>query len=1134
MSWSVIDISYYQSISNYTTLANAVDGVILRCGYRGYGSSGTLVKDSALETHYNGLKGKTKLGYYWFSQAISDAEARAEADYVIDTLLSGKQNDMPIYFDSEIADTSGYNGRADKLSKAARTQYCKTWIQRIQARGYRAGVYASESWFNSNLNYSELLATGASIWIAKYSNSAPSQSTYDAWQWTSSATVPGLSPRFDKSTFYTDVANWGGGGGSIPVTGVKISDTAITVAVGKWKQLSAHVLPTNATNQGITWEAENSSIASVDSSGWVQGVSKGTAKVWAEASENPQGIWDTCTVTVTSGAPEGVNVSSDTVEVGVGETRDVLAAVYPSDAEDREIVWESENPAICTVSSTGSLNEMGHIKGVSVGSCKVWAEAHYDPQNIWHTIYVTVTQGAIRVTGVSLNKSSIKLEKGSSETLVATVTPSDAENKSVLWSSSNSSVASVDSSGNVTAVGRGSCNITVTTVDGGYTATCAVAVIVYPTSVSVEPTEITHIINESDIEVLNALLEPADCTETDITWSSTNNDIAYRGSDGNIVYPGDPGECYITATDVLGHQATCKITVYIRQLPPDPPIIASTSEDSIWLEEIEYGEYSIDDGLNWKTYNIFSDLQYNHKYIFTQRLGAHGYYLESKKSNYSEAYTKDIIHVESIELTEHELNLDITNGSVKHQFEYEILPEEAAIRSVFFVLNNTSIGYINKDGILSVNSPGEGVVTVTAIDGGITDECIVKVYKQWATPEAPFITGVTKNSVTVACDDITLFSLDNGKTWVPGPTIEGLNPRTTYNIICKTIAEDYMTESKPSSPTIFVTPETDPDPSSIVPDSITLSAHDLYFDLNKNTYATLNYIILPTNVKNKNVVWFSSDSNIVEVSASGELFAKSLGKAMIFVKTIYGGVSDHCECYVYKTLPRPEPPTLKEVTQTTIELNPIENGEYSMDCENWRETPFFDGLVKDSQYTLYQRTRGTDDWQPPSEASYGLTVKTLTDETPGGESPSGYTWGQEVDIEKIPIYTSPYAMKSTLSLTGRYYIFNLIESNHRIRITDNTDFLGVYGHSIGWVNIADLKLIVNEIYEGDKVIVNGDINIYADGTGQFIHKDKAEMYVTDIIIGGEYMYGVTNKPGMDRIAFAKASDVTKYKVIEIK
>lgn len=209
MSWEVLDISKYQSNITYKSVAGSVDGVIIRLGYRGYSSSGTLVTDTKFETHYKGLKGKTKLGYYWFSTAITEAEAIAEANYC-HKLLSGKQNDMPVYFDSEYSNSS-HNGRSDNLSKANRTKYCIAWCKRMIELGYRAGVYASDSWFNSNLDLSKLYSGGYSLWVAKYSKDKPKYvSKYDAWQYTSSGKVDGYSGNVDLSHFYTDVAGWSG------------------------------------------------------------------------------------------------------------------------------------------------------------------------------------------------------------------------------------------------------------------------------------------------------------------------------------------------------------------------------------------------------------------------------------------------------------------------------------------------------------------------------------------------------------------------------------------------------------------------------------------------------------------------------------------------------------------------------------------------------------------------------------------------------------------------------------------------------------------------------------------------------------------------------------------------------------
>ena len=207
MAYLVLDVSKYNTITDYSAASKAIDGVLIRIGYRGY-SAGTLTTDNLFETHYNGFKNTgIKVGYYWFTQAISEAEAIEEANYVY-SKIKDKRSDFPVYIDSEYANNT-HDGRADSLSANDRTTYIIAFCKRIIELGYRAGVYASDSWFVSQLNWNTLSKKKYSIWDASYSSTKPSRiSGYDAWQYTSSGTISGCSGRVDLSYFYNDVANW--------------------------------------------------------------------------------------------------------------------------------------------------------------------------------------------------------------------------------------------------------------------------------------------------------------------------------------------------------------------------------------------------------------------------------------------------------------------------------------------------------------------------------------------------------------------------------------------------------------------------------------------------------------------------------------------------------------------------------------------------------------------------------------------------------------------------------------------------------------------------------------------------------------------------------------------------------------
>jgi uncharacterized protein YjdB len=174
----------------------------------------------------------------------------------------------------------------------------------------------------------------------------------------------------------------GSGGGTVSVTGVSVSPSSLSLNVNDTAQLSEDVVPSNATNQAVTWSSNNTSVATVNSSGLVTAVGVGTA---------------TITVTTVDGS------YTDTTAVGV-------------------------------------------------------------------------SSGTVSVTGVSLIPTTISLNVSQTAQLTETVSPSNATNQAVTWSSNNTSVATVNSSGLVSAVGVGSATITVTTVDGSYTDSTSVSV----------------------------------------------------------------------------------------------------------------------------------------------------------------------------------------------------------------------------------------------------------------------------------------------------------------------------------------------------------------------------------------------------------------------------------------------------------------------------------------------------------------------------------------------------------------------------------------------------------------------------------------------------------------------------------
>ena len=192
----VIDISQYNGAVDFGNLE--ADGVIIRAGFRGYGKTHGLNKDKSFDANLVGsLKNGFKTGVYFVTQATTESEAKEEALYVL-KMVQDYSLELPIFIDSE--DANGGKGRADhgKLSVAQRTAILKAFCETVESYGYKAGVYASQSWFNNYLKVDELRAY--CIWCAKYSNTEPNIAC-DGWQYTSTGRVNGVKGNVDISVF---------------------------------------------------------------------------------------------------------------------------------------------------------------------------------------------------------------------------------------------------------------------------------------------------------------------------------------------------------------------------------------------------------------------------------------------------------------------------------------------------------------------------------------------------------------------------------------------------------------------------------------------------------------------------------------------------------------------------------------------------------------------------------------------------------------------------------------------------------------------------------------------------------------------------------------------------------------------
>lgn len=246
-------------------------------------------------------------------------------------------------------------------------------------------------------------------------------------------------------------------------TAVSIADSYSTsMDKGTTQQLKAKVSPDDKASQ-VVWSSSNESVLTVDANGLVTAVGDGTASITATV-DGVSATTDAITVTTPVVKVSGVKLSASNLKLAVGgEPSTLTAAVEPDNATNKNLSWSSSDPTVATVAD-------GVVTPVKAGAAMITVITEDGEHSA--TCKVTVIQPA---TGITLDKQKVVLVGAATEQLKAAVVPAEA-NQTIVWKSSNESVATVDQTGKVAAVSKGAATITVSTEDGTYSQDCAVTV----------------------------------------------------------------------------------------------------------------------------------------------------------------------------------------------------------------------------------------------------------------------------------------------------------------------------------------------------------------------------------------------------------------------------------------------------------------------------------------------------------------------------------------------------------------------------------------------------------------------------------------------------------------------------------
>lgn len=292
--------------------------------------------------------------------------------------------------------------------------------------------------------------------------------------------------------------------GNLPVESVTLDKTTATIEVEEALQLKATVLPTDAANKNVVWTSSNTSVATVSAEGVVTGLTVGTTTITATSDDNSE-IKATCEITVEPitaktwwGGPVALTLAGQEHYVLYSFTRnenktitytaifdqgniDVVKQVNLSDVW-HELQWADAGNTTVSWTSTTTHNAGEKILGYFYfGGPRI----NFDTEAIAYIVGSSNERPNLSVESVTLDKTSCELMPNETAQLVATVNPGYVDNKNVVWTSSNTDVATVDADGLVTAVAAGSATITATSeADNTKTATCTVNVMAELTDVT--------------------------------------------------------------------------------------------------------------------------------------------------------------------------------------------------------------------------------------------------------------------------------------------------------------------------------------------------------------------------------------------------------------------------------------------------------------------------------------------------------------------------------------------------------------------------------------------------------------------------------------------------------------------------
>ena len=316
--------------------------------------------------------------------------------------------------------------------------------------------------FEFSVNDSVVLTESGVVSWNSYSYQATADGEYTfLWSYTKDSNANGNSDACWVDNVYI--------GAPIAVTGIDVLEH-LDIPVNGTGTVVYSVLPENAYNKNVSFESADAGIAAVNAIGVVTGISAGETTITVTTEDG--GFTGACTINVYSQAVTGVTIEPSEAELTVGSSTKLTATVLPENATNKNVIYSVDDESIL------SVDQDGNVTGLSLGTATVTVTT----EDGGFTASAEINVIPVQVTGVGLSPEAASVGLGHTIQLTASIKPSNAANKNLSWSVSDETIISVDDRGIVTGLSLGTATATVTTEDGGFTASAEITVCYAPSN----------------------------------------------------------------------------------------------------------------------------------------------------------------------------------------------------------------------------------------------------------------------------------------------------------------------------------------------------------------------------------------------------------------------------------------------------------------------------------------------------------------------------------------------------------------------------------------------------------------------------------------------------------------------------